>query len=540
MLKIPRAVFTLSLVLFVALGAAAQDNLMVPMADGTKLKTVVFTPADGEGPWPTILERTPYPRPPKGTRWTNQGMVYVVQSVRGRFGSEGEFQPFADEGWGEHQDGVDTVAWILDQPWCNGKVGTYGGSATAIASGLLSPATPSLACQIVQDGSTDFPNNLAYQGGVFRKSLVQVWLAMGVQTPDYESVWRAQAPESDYWLHYDANSRVESITSPALHVSGWWDIFANSAIDHFMERQARGGKGAKGNQKLLMRPAAHGPWGAQTLQIPKNFDEFRVTPYRNRFAQHWLAGEQNGIMDEPAVVYYTVGDDTSFDGPGWEWRTADAWPPFPTDNAAYYLSADGTLSTDSSALAASQLTYVFNPEDPVPTTGGQNLGLSYGPCDQRPISTRPDVLAFTTPPLDKPLEATGHFAVRLFVSSDAPDTDFTATLVDIYPAGDEREILMLDNIQRVKYRLGNRKPAPPLKDGEIVAVEIDLGHISWIFNAGHRIGMHVSSSNHPRFEVNPNNGQPSPDPAHPSRVAHNTVHMGPMHLSAVFLPIRKQ
>ncbi|NIA15935.1 MAG: CocE/NonD family hydrolase [Nitrospiraceae bacterium] len=537
---IRKTIFIPLLVLFLALGAMAQDNHMVPMSDGTQLMTVVYKPAEGKGPWPVMLERTPYPRPPKGARWTDQGIVYVIQSVRGRFGSEGEFRPFADEGWGEHQDGADTVRWILAQPWCNGKLGTYGGSATAIASGLLSPATSSLTCQILQDGSTDFPDNLTYQGGVFRKSLVEVWLAMGVQSPEYADVWRAQAPESDYWLNYDANARVESITSPALHVSGWWDIFANSTVEHFMQRQARGGVGAKGNQKLLMRPAAHGPWNVQSLKFPKNYDEFRVTPYRNRFAQYWLAGEENGIMDEPAVHYYTIGDDTSPEGPGWEWRTADTWPPFPTEETAYYLSDDGTLSADASALKASHMTYAFDPEDPVPTTGGQNLALPYGPYDQRPISTRSDVLAFATPPLDEPLETTGHFAVRLHVSSDAPDTDFTAALVDIYPAGDDREILMLDNIRRVKYRLGNRKPAPPLKDGEVVLVEIDLGHISWIFNTGHRIGLHVSSSNHPRFEVNPNNGQPLPSPDHPSRVAQNTVHMGPEYPSAVLLPIRKQ
>ena len=540
MLKTRRTTLIPLFVLFLAIGALAQDDHMVPMPDGTQLMTVVHKPSRGEGPWPVILERTPYPRPPKSARWTNRGVVYVVQSVRGRFGSEGEFHPFADEGWGEHQDGAGTVQWILEQPWCNGKVGTYGGSATAIASGLLAPATSSLACQILQDGSADFTDNLAYQGGVFRKSLVETWLAVGVQSPEYADVWKAQAPESDYWLHYDANARVESITAPALHVCGWWDIFANSTMEYFMQRQARGGVGAKGNQKLVMRPAAHGPWGAQSLKFPKNFDEFRVTPYRVRFAKYWLAGEKNGIMGEPAVNYYTVGDDTSFEGPGWEWRTADAWPPFPTEETAYYLSDSGTLSTDASPLKASCMTYDFDPDDPAPTTGGQNLALPYGPFDQRPVSARPDVLAFTTTTLEEPLETTGHFAVRLHISSDAPDTDFTAALVDVYPEGDEREILMLDNIRRAKYRLGNRKPAPPLKEGEVVVVEIDLGHISWIFNTGHRIGLHVSSSNHPRFEVNPNNGQALPSEEHPSRVARNTVHVGQDHPSSVLLPVRKR
>ena len=131
-------------------------------------------------------------------------MVYVVQSVRGRFGSEGEFRPFADEGWGEDRDGAETVKWILEQSWCNGKVGTLGGSATAITSALLSAATQSLSCQILQDGCADFSSYLSYQGGVFRKSLVEGWLALGVQLPDYAHVWKAEAPSSTYWQDYDA------------------------------------------------------------------------------------------------------------------------------------------------------------------------------------------------------------------------------------------------------------------------------------------------------------------------------------------------
>jgi predicted acyl esterase len=510
---------------------------MVPMPDGVKLATDVHLPAKGGPSWPVILERTPYPWAKRASGWTDRGIAYVEQSVRGRFGSEGVYRPFADEGWGCNQDGAATVEWILEQEWCNGRVGTYGGSATGITSALLAGVGQQLSCQIIQDAGSNFTDHLAYEGGVFRKSLVEGWLKLGVQSPEYADVWKAQPPSSPYWRDYDAEGRAAMITAPGLHVGGWWDIFARGTLQFFMERQYRGCEGARGNQKLVMRPTGHGPWGRQTLRFPENYDEFRVTPYRRRFAQFWLCDVDNGVADDPAVTYYTVGDDTDFSGPGWEWRTAEKWPPFPAVETPYYLYDDGTLSVEKPVSERSKLAFTYDPNDPAPTLGGQNLTIAYGPLDQRPVSDRPDVLEFVTQPLQVPLEATGHFKVRLYVSSDAPDTDFTAKLVDVYPAGDAREILMLDSIQRVKYRKGYEKPMPPLKSGEVVMVEIDLGHISWIFNTGHRIGLQVSSSNYPRFEKNPNNGDEFPEEDN-LRVAQNSVHMSKTYPSALVVPVR--
>lgn len=519
-------------------GGTCQEHL-VPMPDGIKLATSVYTPEGGQSPWPVVLERTPYPRA-GGSGWTELGVAYVIQSVRGRFGSEGAFRPFADEGWGEHQDGGDTVQWILKQPWCNGKVASFGGSAPGLTSALLSPATRSLSCQVIQEACGDFSRYLTYQGGVFCKSLVEGWLAAGVQAPEYASVWKEQPPSSPYWDRYNADAKSAEINAPGLLVGGWWDIFASGTVEHFLRRQFQGGEGARGNQKLVMRPAAHGPWGNQALKFPPNFDEFRVTPYRKRFVQYWLCGIDNGIMKEPAVNYYTVGDDTSFSGPGWEWRTADTWPPFPIVPTPYYLHAKGDLVPSPPADEVSFRTFAYDPQNPVPTLGGQNLTISYGPYDQRPVSSRSDVLAFVSPSLEAPLEATGHIAVELFVSSDAPDTDFTAKLVDVYPSEDAREILMLDSIERLKYRDGYEHPAAPVNSGEVVHLRIDLGHISWIFNTKHRIGLQISSSNYPRFEANPNNGEEFPSQTVPSRIAHNAVHMDLQHLSALMLPIRKK
>jgi putative CocE/NonD family hydrolase len=180
---------------------------------------------------------------------------------------------------------------------------------------------------------------------------------------------------------------------------------------------------------------------------------------------------------------------------------------------------------------------LYDPNNPVPTHGGANLILPAGPFNQQELGLRDDVLTFTTPVLDAPIEITGRVTVRLYVSSDAPDTDFTAKLVDIYPDG--REILMMDSIQRVKFRNGFRE-ADPLPPGEVGLVEIDLWSISLIVNAGHRIGLHVSSSNYPRFEVNPNTGEdfPPEDETVVMPAAQNTVYMDANRPSALLLPIR--
>lgn len=533
-----RLLIIVSLACILPLSAWAVETFLAPMSDGANLVTDIYKPTTGGATWPVILERTPYPRT-TGSTWTGEGYVYVCQSVRGRYGSEGAFAPFADEGWGTHKDGVDTISWIRQQSWCNGKIATYGGSATACNANLLGAVAQDLTFQVAQEGASQWDDHVTYQGGVFLKALVEGWLTFGVGTPEYADVWKAQPPSAtSYWSYYDAEARSALVTSPGLHVGGWWDIFGRATVDNFMARQYHGGTGAKGNQKLLMRPTGHGPWGSQDLQMASNYQQVGVTPYRKRFAKFWFGAANDGIMKEPPVTYYVVGDDTSFSGPGWEWRTANNWPPFPPLFATYYLRQDGTLATVCPAGSTDKRTYAHDPSNPVPSRGGQNLTIEYGPYDQRPVSGRADVLKFITAPLSAPLEATGPFKVKLYVSSDAPDTDFTAKVVDVYPDANPREILMLDSIQRVKYRNGYANPAPVLQPSDVVEITIDLGHISWIFDTNHRIGVQVSSSNYTRFEVNPNNGQELPGQGLPSRVANNTVYMSSAYPSALIIPVR--
>jgi len=511
-------------------------TVMVPMRDGVRLATDIFLP-EGEGPFPVVLARSVYGRgfgPAWGPTWLDMGMAFAVQDCRGRGGSEGTDMGFFADGWGEAQDGDDTVAWLRVQPWCNGKIATFGGSALGIVQILAAPATPWITCQGIQVAPASFYGRISYQGGVFRKEMMEGWLT-AQKLPHVLELWKAHPTYDDFWRGYDAIGAADRVTAPAVHVGGWWDCFGQGTLEAFVSRQYKGAPPARGNQKLIMGPWLHGVKREPgDVTLAENFDEVDFNKYIERFFRYWLLGEQNGIMDEPAVQYYTVGDLSAPGAPGNEWRTAENWPPFPTQPTSYYMNPDGVLAADKIASASGGLTFAYDPADPVPSLGGATLLHKPGVFDQRPVSNRPDVLKFATAPLTEPLEITGRVKVRLYVSTDVKDTDFTAKLIDIYPDG--REILMLDGIQRLKFRNGFECPEylPP---GEIAELEIDLWSISLIVNRSHRIGLHISSSNYPRFERNPNTGKDFPAEGEPMPVAHNTVYMGLRHPSALILPL---
>jgi putative CocE/NonD family hydrolase len=234
------------------------------------------------------------------------------------------------------------------------------------------------------------------------------------------------------------------------------------------------------------------------------------------------------------VHYYVLGDVDNATAPGNAWRTADGWPPFETEPLELYLGPGHGLA-EALPDEPAGYSFRFDPADPCPTHGGANLSLPAGPFDQRQVSGRSDVICFATAPLEEPLEATGRFSVRLFVQTTAADMDFTAKLVDIYPDG--REILLLDGIQRLKYRSGGQA-AEPVVPGETAELTIDLWTFSIVFNAGHRIGVQISSSNYPRFEVNPATGEDFPA-AESAAAATNTLLTGPDHPAALILPAPK-
>ncbi|MBI4557732.1 MAG: CocE/NonD family hydrolase [Candidatus Hydrogenedentes bacterium] len=537
MLRFRSALLALLLALLLVT-SAWTETVMVPTRDGTKLATDYYVPATGGPTFPVIMSRTVYGRGGKGMQdlgraFNERGIAFVSQDSRGRGNSEGTDPCFADDGWGERQDGVDSVRWIRSQPWSNGKIGTWGGSALGITQVLLAGAEPSISAQSIVVACSSLYGQLSYQGGVFRKALCEGWLTLQ-NSKHIIDLWHSHPTYDEFWKGLNSELRAQQVTAPGFHVGGWFDLFNQGTINNFVCRQYHGGEGARGNQKLVMGAWVHGiKQEIGDLKLRDNFN-FKLSEYERRFMDYWLKGEQNGIMDEPAVHYYTLGDCTDPNAPGNEWRTAQDWPPLPINETPYYLTEAGSLTTEPLTADSKQVTFTYDPADPCPTHGGQNLLLPAGPFDQRKVSGHKDVLKFATPSLDQPLEITGAVRVELFVSSDAADTDFIAKLVDIYPDG--REILMLDNIQRVKFRNGFEKAAP-LPPGEVGKITIDLWSISLIFNTGHQVGLQVSSSNYPRFEKNPNTGEDLPREGN-LEVAHNSVHLDKTHPSALILPVR--
>jgi putative CocE/NonD family hydrolase len=516
------------------------------MRDGVTLATDVYLPSTSDGPWPVLLIRTPYGREDDTSliSYTND-YALVIQDVRGQFDSEGEYRPFHDDGWGELQDGYDTVMWINNQEWCDGKIGTYGGSALGITQHLLAGiAPPGVACQFILVGSDNLYPQLYFQGGVLRLHMLTTWLGDRGAIDWLDTI--KEHPNYDaFWDAVNTETRIEMINLPAYHIGGWYDIALKGTINGFLTRQTEGDEGARGNQKLLIGPWTHNGIFARNqgeVSYPPNAapDEEVLL---SRWIDHWLKGEDTGIMDEPPVHYYVMGDLLDPEAPGNAWQEATTWPPYDLPPQPYYMHQGGMLLPHLPEEENTDSSYLFDPEDPVPTRGGANLFLDAGPYIQTmqtpPVEERDDVILFSTPPLEEPLEVTGNVKVILYASSNAVDTDFTAKLSDVYPATDEdpyeRSLLVADGIIRARYR--NSLTTPELlTPGTIYRLEVDLWATSIIFNKGHRIRLALSSSNYPRFDVNANTGGEFYEKEE-VETATNTIHYNKNYPSHILLPL---
>ena len=521
-----------------AVALAESLEVMVPMRDGVKLATNVFLP-EGDGPWPVVLTRTPYNKGTTAARekaeseYTGQGYVRVVQDCRGRFASEGAYRAFIDD----MDDGYDTVEWAAAQPWSNGKVGMVGGSATGITANLAAMAgAPHLLCTFVYVAHGSTYHYSGYPGGVFLKNLNEEWLRkQGVPPADVPRP--IIQPYDASFAKRDIHHYFNQIKTPSVNVGGWYDIFSQGDIDAFVGLQYQGGPGARGNQKLVMGAFGHGKL-AGDLKYPDNAGRIANGNFAHRWFDHWLKGADNGVEREPAVRYYLMGDTRDPQAPGNVWRTSDVWPP-KADVTPYYLEAGHRLSTAAPTADARSAeavdTYVYDPKNPVPTVGGNNLMIPLGPMDQREVSSRPDVVKYETEPLEQAVEIVGPVIAELMVSTDAEDTDFTVKLVDVYPDG--YEALVLDQAARLRFREGFDKMVRAEK-GKVYPLKVNLWSTALVFNRGHKIAIHVTSSNNPRFEPHSNTWEPvkSIDQAVP---AHNSVHHAASAASRVLLPVTK-
>lgn len=515
----------------------APDNktvVMVPMRDGVQLATNIYLP-EGEGPWPVILTRTPYDKDGidrSVANYNDRGYAVVSQDVRGRYDSEGENRPFEND----IDDGYDTVEWIASQPFSDGNVGIFGTSAPGITSNLAAAsAPPNLTAAYV----TVAPDSLFYRsrfvGGVFKESHSGGWLRGQGVSEEAINAYRARAVLDDQWRATDFLFHRENVEIPIYNVGGWHDIYAEGSLHNFVYLQNEGNLQARGKQKLFMGAFGHGMLQGD-LEYPGGGLINGDLDEQMRWWDYWLKGIDNGIMDEPPVSIYMMA--SARKGNVSDKNRVihmDSWPPENIETR-FYLQPDMSLATEPPTAAEASKTYTFDPANPVPTIGGQNLGADVGPRDQREIGERQDYLRFTTPVLEADVVVAGHIDMELFVATDALDTDFVVKLVDIYPDG--YEALILDYPIRARFRNGQEPgDVKMMTPGAVEKLIINMWSTAQTFEAGHRIGVHVTSSNYPRFAVNPNNGAALDDSSAPAQEARNTIHFDANRPSAIVLPV---
>jgi predicted acyl esterase len=536
-----RSVSILWMALVLVAGAASAQifSVDIPAPDGTLLATDVYVPPTFL-PLPVVLARTPYGKAdlaPVCLALNLRGMACVAQDTRGTHGSGGANTVFRDDG----PDGRATLEWIAEQWWCDGHVGTIGASALGVTQYALAPGAPSeLTCMMPAIATPDLYHHAMYQGGAMREALVTIWLDRQ-DALDFLDELRLHRLWDNWWQEVDALAEPATVTAPALHFGGWYDIFSQGTLDAFTIYEGSGGPGAAGQQYLIMGPWTHGSAGTTTsgeLHYPANA-AVDYLGLMDDWLRYWLHGAPSGVDSWPKVEVYLMGAVGEPGAPGNEWITFPSWPP-PSRAVSFFLWPGGEL--DLAVPAAASLTLEIDPEEPVPTLGGANLfpelevdgrPMGAGPYDQQSIEARDDVLVFTTEPLDRPLVIVGRVHCELWVRPDTPDLDLSVRLTDVYPDG--RSMLITDGIQRARMRCGDDRECF-LEPGVTALIEVDLWSTALAFNQGHSIRIAIAGSNWPRFEVNPNDGGDlntgTPVVAHPELL------LGPEHPSALVLPVQ--
>ncbi len=522
----------------------SQDNdfinktIPVMMSDSVHLATEVYLPADSL-PRATILIRTAVDRQrykDAALRFVAHGYNVVVQSLRGRFGSEGRDSLFAEPLRNFIQDSRETLQWITGQPWSDGKIGTFGYNNAGYVQYMLAlDAPPALKTQYIVSAPFDFYQHAAFPAGVFRKELMEHWLPQ-LSSANYDDFWMEHYRLDRFWRPFIAWRKGTKIAIPVSHVTGWFDPFKEGTIMAFRLYQKYSSKFARHHQRLIIGPWTRLPEGTGREQgeliFPANA-EFDLLQDAIRWFNQWLKAIDTGLLIEPPVKYYLMGDVKDDIAPGNVWNTAASWPPEHT-KTRFYLQSDGLLGFEQREKVEVAEGYRYNPQDPMPTLGGDNFAIERGPYDQTTNELRQDVLIFTTRPLEEPITITGRVRVKIHASSSEYDTDFVARLTDVYPDG--RSFLIADGIARARYRRGLQREKLLSRKG-VETFWIDLGNTAVVFPAGHRIRLAITSSNSPKFEPNPNS--PLGFRRHKrNRIAVNTIYYGGKKGSFLELPVR--
>ena len=557
-----KAVLTSALALLLAFSAAAEQRFLarMPMRDGVRLNANVYLP-QSEGRYSTLLIRTPYGKGkdliPSYRVFLENGFAVVVQDVRGRYESGGHFRPFSQE----LNDGDDTVSWIAKQSWSDGKVSMLGGSYLGIAQwrAALSGNRHLVSIFPVVSGSDEYRDRYYSRGGAMKLGHRLLWMAENVRVaapPSFAEIIRhlplrtsdrvatgrtvnfwqetlAHPAYDAYWRNRSNYERLANIRTPAFIVGGWYDNYVEGDVDAY----AALSKGSTAHRLVI------GPWG-HNMSLPFSsgisFGRQAGAPirrYQLDWFKHWMRAPQPAPPFPGAPVrLFVMGINRWRDEQEWPLSRAVATPMYLTSRSgANSLHGDGELVIEPARSDEDVFTY--DPRYAVQTLGGavccNPKVFPYGPMDQRPVEMRRDVLVYSTSPLKQDTEVTGPVRVVLYVATTAPDTDFTAKLVDVFPDGHARNLC--DGILRLRYRDGLHV-SRLAKPRQVYPITIQAGVTSNVFRAGHRIRVEISSSNFPRFDRNPNTGRSIADERN-LQVASQTVYHGKDRPSHVVLPI---
>jgi putative CocE/NonD family hydrolase len=487
-------------------------------------------------------------------RSAQRGYNVFIVDCRGRFASDGTFTCFADEA----RDGYDTIEWAAHQPWADGQVGTFGASYVGATQWLAATQVPpSLKVMVPSITASDYHDGWTYQGGAFSLFFNVSWVMtslglgrlmrereqnsaarqeLGIVMSSIDSMrqtsehlplrefpmfqtgapyffdWLAHPYYDDYWSKLCIEESYPKINVPTLNIGGWHDIFQRGTIRNYTGMRAQGAGAKARRPRLVMGPWHHSlPLPSLVGQVDMGFRSSSVSidydGMQLDYFDYWLKGKRNGAADDGPVRVYVMGAN--------DWREEKDWPLPGTEWRRFYLHSrgsansafgDGVLSLDQPEHEAAD-SFLYNPLHPVPTAGGGLCcypnSLQGGAFDQAMVEHRADVLVYSTPPLAEDVEVTGPITLTLYASSSAPDTDFTAKLVDVTECGFARNLT--DGIIRTRIRESRSEPRL-MTAGKIYEFNIDMWSTSNLFKAGHRIRLEVSSSNFPRFDRNLNTG----------------------------------
>jgi len=560
-----------------------QHGVPTKMRDGVTLYADIYRPKSSDR-FPVILMRTPYD---KSVGWAvspafkivARGYVFIIQDVRGRYTSEGEWYPFIHE----PADGYDSVEWAASLPYSNGKVGMMGGSYVGATQMLAAISAPPHLAGIAPDvTASNYHANWTYQGGAFEQWFNQNWTTqlarntldrfidkntdarLGVPTlplasypvfnfgqlpadtllteslAPYYGDWLAHPDYDDYWKPWSIEEHFSNITVPMLQVGAWYDIFSAGTLRNYMGVKAHGAtEAARTQQHLLMGIGGHAGFGRRIGDV--DFGPHALeNPYVDVILDWYdflFKGIHNQFASDKPVKLFTMGIN--------EYRQEDDWPPPEARYVKYFLHSggkanslrgDGSLSTSAPRSEPSD-SYVYDPGNPVPTMGGplccaQEL-MEPGPRDQRSVENRDDVLVYSIGPLVQDLEVTGPVSATLFVKSSAVDTDFTGKLVDVAPDGLAMDVA--EGILRMRYR-DSPEHAALMNPGQTYQITLDLWATSNVFLRGHTLRLEISSSNFPRFDRNLNTGEEIKEARH-FVSATNIISHDAQHPSALVLPV---